>query len=101
MSWLSCGYLDYALPMNYTESPAVYSSLLATQLNQKRIAPRIIGGIGVTAAESRLGPDQVIDQVKALRAGGAAGFVLFDLDATLSKEILPILSLGITERVTP
>lgn len=101
MSWLSCGYLDYALPMNYTESPAVYSSLLATQLNQKRIAPRIIGGIGVTAAESRLGPDKVIDQVKALREGGAAGFVLFDLDATLSKEILPILSLGITERVTP
>lgn len=98
MSWLSCGYLDYALPMNYTESPTVYASLLATQLKQRRIAQKILGGIGVTAAESRLGPDQVINQVNALRQGGAAGFVLFDLDATLANEILPILSLGITER---
>ncbi len=95
MAWLESGYIDYACPMNYTESPKTYAELLALQLRDRKTARRIIGGIGVTAAESRLAPDQVIDQVKALRAGGAAGFALFDLDTTLEREILPILRLGV------
>ena len=98
MAWLECGYLDYAMPMNYTENGALYTELLAGQLKTKTIARKIVGGIGVTAAESRLGAAEVIDQVKPLRKGGAAGFALFDLDATLQTEILPILNLGITSR---
>ena len=98
MSWLECGYLDYAMPMNYTESGKLYSELLGAQLAKKTVARKIVGGIGVTASESRLGPDAVIDQVKPLRQGGAAGFVLFDLDATLVNEILPVLKLGVTAK---
>ena len=96
MAWLECGYIDYAYPMNYTESPGKYAEFLAVQLRKRNIATRIVGGIGVTAAESRLEADQVIDQVNALRAGRAAGFALFDLDTTLDKEILPVLRLGVT-----
>ena len=98
MAWIEAGHIDYAMPMNYTESNDKYAELLATQLKKPSIAQRIVGGIGVTASESRLGPGQVIDQANALRARGAAGFILFDLDATLSNEILPILRLGITAR---
>ena len=98
MSWLELGYLDYAMPMNYTEDGALYSELLSVQLKKKAVARKIVGGIGVTASESRLGPDRVIDQVKELRKGGAAGFALFDLDMTLVHDIFPILELGITAK---
>ena len=97
MSWLECGYIDYAYPMNYMEDMAKYSELLSVQLKKRNIATRVVGGIGVTAAESRLEADDVIDQVNALRAGRAAGFALFDLDTTLIKDILPVLRLGITD----
>ncbi len=98
MSWLELGYLDYAMPMNYTEDGALYSELLAAQLKKKAVARKIVGGIGVTASESRLGPDRVIDQVKELRKGGAAGFALFDLDMTLVNDVFPILELGVTAK---
>ncbi len=98
MAWLECGYIDYAYPMNYTEDGAKYAELLAVQLKKRNIATRVVGGIGVTAAESRLEADQVIDQVNALRAGKAAGFALFDLDTKLAKDILPVLNLGLTAR---
>ncbi len=96
MAWLECGYIDYAYPMNYTESPQAYAEFLDVQLKKRGIATRIVGGIGVTAAESRLKADQVIDQINALRARRAAGFALFDLDTTLGKDILPVLRLGVT-----
>lgn len=96
IAWLRNDYIDFAVPMNYTENDKTYASLLATQLSQRRIARRVIGGIGVTASESRLDAAQVIDQIKGLRGGGAAGFALFDLDTTLLNRVLPVLRLGIT-----
>jgi hypothetical protein len=50
----------------------------------------------VTASESRLDAAGVIDQINLLRSHDAAGFALFDLDATLAREILPVLRLGLT-----
>ena len=97
-SWIESGHIDYAMPMNYTEDIGKYGELLAVQLKKKGIANKVVGGIGVTASESRLGAGDVIDQIDALRKGGAAGFILFDLDATLSSEILPVLSLGVTAK---
>lgn len=95
MAWIECGYVDYVFPMNYTEDISKFNELLATQLRKKGVARRVVGGIGVTAAESRLASDQVIDQIVALRKGGAAGFALFDLDSFLVREVLPVLSLGL------
>ncbi len=96
VSWLNCGYIDYAVPMNYTSDPKFFTTLLTDQIANKTIANKLIIGIGVTAAESRLKSDNVIDQIKTVRNKGAAGFALFDLDLTLMNEILPILKLGIT-----
>lgn len=91
VSWLRCGYLDYAVPMNYTEDISLFRSMAEAQLSQKSVAARIIGGIGVTSAQSRLSAPMAVDQIEILREGGAAGFALFDLDATLLGDILPYI----------
>ena len=94
--WLEQGYLDYVMPMNYTEQREAFGALVGQQTRARRQASRLVGGIGVTASESRLDAAGVIDQVNILRSAGAAGFALFDLDATLAREILPVLKLGLT-----
>ena len=49
----------------------------------------------MTATESRLEVQQVIDQVKLARKAGTAGVAVFDLDYTLVNDILPYLRLGL------
>jgi uncharacterized lipoprotein YddW (UPF0748 family) len=94
--WLQLGLLDYVAPMNYTEDMAKFNEWLTMQTRSRKQAMKIISGLGVTAAESRLNPIEVIDQIKAGRKAGAAGFALFDLDTTLRQEVMPVLRLGIT-----
>ncbi len=86
--------------MNYTESSAEFASLVRKQVAQPNAAGRIIPGIGVTAAESRLDPAEVVRQIVLARQAGCPGFVLFDLTGTLRDETLPALRQGIT-RPTP
>ena len=94
-SWLAAHLVDYAVPMDYTESPVQFESFLRQHGANKSYARRIIAGIGVTANESRLDARSVIDQINASRRHGLAGNALFDLDVTLEKQILPYLRLGI------
>lgn len=94
-TWLAANLVDYAVPMDYTESPAQFESFLRQHGANKSYARRIIAGIGVTANESRLDARGVIDQINASRRYGLAGNALFDLDVTLEKQILPYLRLGI------
>jgi uncharacterized lipoprotein YddW (UPF0748 family) len=94
--WLRLGLLDYVAPMNYTEDMTKFNEWLSMQTRSRKQAMKIISGIGVTAAESRLTPVEVIDQINAGRKAGAAGFALFDLDTSLRQEVLPVLRLGIT-----
>lgn len=98
MAWLRMGTVNFVLPMNYTEDNAKYQQWLAQQTAHSGLAKRVISGIGVTAAESRLGAINVIDQIIMAREHGTAGFALFDLDTTLRNEILPVLRLGITSK---
>lgn len=95
-AWLSKGLVDFVVPMNYTENSAEFSNILRRQCSLARAGRRIFPGIGVTAAESRLSPDMVIDQILRARARNCAGFVLFDLNPALAEETLPLLRLGIT-----
>jgi uncharacterized lipoprotein YddW (UPF0748 family) len=100
-TWIEAGLLDYAVPMNYSPDPARFQEWIEAQTRSPRQTAHLLPGIGVTAAESRLGADQTIDQILRVRAAGAPGFVLFDLDTTLEREILPILRLGLTAPVSP
>jgi uncharacterized lipoprotein YddW (UPF0748 family) len=95
-TWLEEGYVDFVVPMNYTTDRGRFGQLLRNQLALPGAEGRVYPGIGVTAAESQLSPDQVIEQVRALRAQRAPGFVLFDLSHTLLSETLPALSAGAT-----
>ncbi len=95
-AWLKAGWVDYVCPMNYTTDLYEFNALTQKQLALPGARGRIIPGIGVTAAESQLTPDHVIEQILAARRAGVPGFVLFDLNPTLRDETLPMLSLGIT-----
>lgn len=99
--WIDQGLLDYAVPMNYTEDALMLQSLLQTQTRTRRLARHVLPGVGITAAESRLDAAAAIDQIRQIRAAGAPGFVLFDLDTTLERDILPVLRLGMTAPVAP
>lgn len=94
--WVRLGLVDYVAPMNYTEDMAKFNEWLSMQTRSRKQAMKIISGLGVTAAESRLTPIEIIDQINAGRKAGAAGFALFDLDTTLRQEVMPVLRLGIT-----
>ncbi|MDY0149692.1 MAG: family 10 glycosylhydrolase [Kiritimatiellia bacterium] len=94
--WLRTGSVDFLVPMNYTESSTEFAALVRRQVAQPNAAGRILPGLGVTAAESRLDPAQVARQIALLRQLGCPGFVLFDLSGTLRDETLPALRQGIT-----
>ncbi|MBU0677629.1 MAG: family 10 glycosylhydrolase [Verrucomicrobia bacterium] len=97
-TWLKRGYVDFVCPMNYTENPSQFAAWTHDQLSLPGAKGRVYPGIGVTAAESQLGPDRVLEQIGTLRRLGAAGFVLFDLDTTLRDQTLPALSLGASKK---
>ncbi len=99
--WIDQGLIDYAAPMNYTEDAAMLQALLQNQTRTPRLRRHVLPGIGITAAESRLDAAAAIDQIRQIRAAGAPGFVLFDLDTTLERDILPVLRLGLTAPAAP
>lgn len=97
-TWIKDGTVDYVTPMNYTASEYQFHTWTSKQLALPGAAGKIIPGIGVTADESQLRPDQVIEQIATLRRLGAPGFVLFDLSHTLKRETLPALTRGSTRQ---
>lgn len=96
--WLRLNLVDSLLPMNYTEDENSLRDWLNTQTLEPRYAKKIICGIGVTANESRLSPIDVLNQIDISRRAKCGGFVLFDLDETLRRDVLPVLREGVTKR---
>lgn len=94
--WLKEGYVDFVCPMNYTEDPFRFSALVQKQLDLPGAAGRVFPGIGITASESQLRPDEVVEQIVTLRRLNAPGFALYDLSQTLRQDILPVLRQGVT-----
>jgi len=97
--WLRKGFVDYLMPMDYTESSTEFSSWVKKQVSYPGAKGRILPGIGVTADESRLDPTQVIRQVALTRQASCPGFMLFSLTGTLRDETLPALRQGISRPV--
>lgn len=94
--WLKEDYVDFVCPMNYTADLSRFSTLTHAQLGLPRAKDRVFPGLGVTADESQLRADHVIEQIISLRKLGAGGFMLFDLSHTLREETLPALRWGLT-----
>ncbi len=94
--WLRRGLLDFACPMNYSEDAGKIVEWYRKQAAYPGVRGRLYPGIGVTATESRLTAVGTIEQAAALRREGAGGFVLFDLNRTVEKDVLPYLRMGLT-----
>jgi uncharacterized lipoprotein YddW (UPF0748 family) len=95
--WVEKGYLDFVCPMQYTTSAQAFRSRLAATLGWAGGRVPLMPGIGATLG---LSPDGALQQVLIARAGGAAGFVLFNYDRRLAAEHLPLLRLGATAEMT-
>lgn len=93
-SWLKRNLVDFLVPMNYTESPAMAAAWLKAQTGLPGAAGRIWSGIGVTADESRLDAASTARQIALARQYGCPGYVLFSLNDTLARDILPPLRQG-------
>lgn len=97
LTWIKKDYVDFVCPMNYANDLYGFTSLLDRQLALPGTEAKIIPGIGVTASESQLRSDKVIEQILALRKRGVQGFALFDLSQSLVDEVLPVLRMGVTK----
>ena len=95
VKWLNFDLVDYVVPMDYTESVSQFESFMRQHAAPSKNARRTIAGIGVTASESKLNAQQVVEQIRLARKYGLAGQSLFDLDAVLEQRILPILKKGV------
>jgi uncharacterized lipoprotein YddW (UPF0748 family) len=97
-AWLSDNLVDSVCPMNYTRDASTFENWVRSQEDIAPRGSRIYAGIGVTANESKLAPDKVIEQIRILRRHGAEGFVLFKMDTNVRDRVLPLLSDGVTRR---
>ena len=95
--WVEKGYLDFVCPMQYTTSAQAFRSRLTATLGWAGRKVPLMPGIGATLG---LTSDGTLQQVLIARAGGAAGFVLFNYARRLAAEHLPLLRLGATAEMT-
>jgi len=98
IAWAKSGYVDFVCPMNYTEDSGYFTELLTNQIALMPKDVAIYPGIGVTASNSLLTPDAVVEQIYLSRALGASGWTIFDYAADISETVLPALTLGISKR---
>ena len=94
VSWVEQGLLDMIMPMDYTDSPGQFATLLAEQLTLVDGRVPVYPGIG--ASSPGLPVDQVIVQVLETRNQATGGFTVFALDVSTATDILPWLGRGLT-----
>ena len=98
ISWANAGYVDFLCPMNYTEDNKYFTDLLEKQLAYMPKGVAIYPGIGATASNSLLTPDNVIGQIHLARFLGASGWAIFDYSANISDTVLPAIRMGVGKR---
>jgi uncharacterized lipoprotein YddW (UPF0748 family) len=91
VAWVKAGYLDFVCPMDYTQSDAELRNMVAGQLKLVQGRVPLYAGIGAWQLGT---PDRVVGQILAARSAGAAGFTVFNLDASAAQEILPAIKIG-------
>jgi hypothetical protein len=81
--------------MDYTESNRSFENMVSQQVQWAGKA-RCYPGIGVSASSSQFGIDQLIEQISITRRYQTHGFTIFNYGVTESRDLLPLLGLGIT-----
>jgi uncharacterized lipoprotein YddW (UPF0748 family) len=95
--WCEKGYVDFVCPMDYTPSNGSFENMVVKQVQWAGGTP-CYPGIGVSASSSHFGADRVIEQINITRRNATRGFVIFNYSVAESKELLPLLGLGITAK---
>jgi len=93
--WCEKGWLDFVCPMDYTESNRSFENMVSQQVQWAGKA-RCYPGIGVSASSSQFGIDQLIEQITITRRYQTHGFTIFNYGVTESRDLLPLLGLGMT-----
>jgi len=94
-AWIQAGYLDFVCPMDYTADNDRLRNLVANQIQIVNRRIPLYPGIGASAPG--LPPEQVAMQVHIARNLGVDGFIVFEYDPSVAREVLPALFKGITE----
>lgn len=95
--WCEKGYMDFVCPMDYTPSNASFENMVRKQVEWAGGVP-CYPGIGLSATSPRMGVDRVIDQINITRRHRTGGYVIFNYAVPESREIAPLLGLGVTRR---
>ena len=92
--WIDSGYLDFVCPMDYTADNDHFKNMVTGQMGivDKRIP--LYPGVGASAPG--LSPEQVAMQIHIARGSGVDGFIIFNYDLSVAKEVLPALLKGVT-----
>ena len=98
--WCEKGYLDFVCPMDYTPFNINFESMVSRQIAWAGKTP-CYPGIGVSASSSHFGADRVIEQIGITRRYRTGGFVIFNYGVAESRDLLPMLGLGITGKAKP
>jgi len=93
--WCDNGWLDFVCPMDYTPINRNFENWIAQQVQWAGRA-RCYPGIGVSASHSKFGVDRLIEQIMITRQYKTRGFTIFNYGVTESRDLLPLLGLGIT-----
>lgn len=89
--WVRAGWLDFVVPMNYVLDAGEQEQMVRAHIREVGGARPVIAGIGSWQLHS---PGEVLAHVRAARAGGAKGFVLFSFNDEAIGDHLQVLSAG-------
>ncbi|MDH7568818.1 MAG: family 10 glycosylhydrolase, partial [Armatimonadota bacterium] len=89
--WVRAGWLDFVVPMNYVLSAADQGDAVRRQREYMGDARPLMAGIGNWQLQT---PLQTLEQIRAARAAGAKGFILFSYNDPDIVDLLEVLGAG-------
>ena len=90
VGWCRNGWLDFACPMNYTESPCDFAGRIAQQ-RELVGAKRLMPGIGLTCwGDSARDAFTLSCHIESARTAGLGGFVVFSLAPRAIESMTPL-----------
>jgi uncharacterized lipoprotein YddW (UPF0748 family) len=93
--WIDSGYLDFVCPMDYSANNDQFGNWVANQMTVVNKKIPLYPGVGASAPG--LPPEQVAMQIQTAQKLGADGFIIFNYDLSVAKDVLPALSKGLTK----
>jgi uncharacterized lipoprotein YddW (UPF0748 family) len=85
--WVKAGYLEFIVPMDYTEKDEYFASLVKNQLKLVENKIPVYPGIGAAASNSKLSGDRVQKQIGIARELGATGYSIFNFDQNTANNV--------------